>query len=91
MPAEDEFISMTDLSTLNCLRIHVIGRKIRRYLQTHHADDTRVEDETEERLVRVDRGKGLDNSPLSKLPPELRAKIFEMALVLPTGINLSSL
>jgi len=45
-------------------------------------------DGTEQALVRVDRGKGLENSPLSQLPPELRANIFEMALVHPTGITL---
>lgn len=100
VPAEEEFISMTDRSTLDCLRSDVIGRKIRRTCTPlpsvpdanaqpiRHADDTHVEDDTEQPLIRVDRGKGLDNSPLSKLPAELRAKIFEMALVYPTGIHL---
>jgi hypothetical protein len=56
--------------------------------ETHHADDTQVEDGTEEPLVHVASGEGSQTSPLLRLPPELRAMIFEMALVRPAGINL---
>jgi len=54
----------------------------------HHADTAPVGTGTEQPLVRVARGRGLEHSPLAKLPPELRNRIFEMALIQPTGINL---
>lgn len=56
--------------------------------ETHHADITHFEDGTEQPLVRVDPGKGLESSPLSKLPPELRTMIFEMALIRAAGMSL---
>lgn len=109
--AEEEFLSMAGLSTLDCLHVRVVGRKIRQYLhtkktplvpdanaqptndatgpkETDHVDDTKAEDGTEEPLVHVASGEGSQTSPLLRLPPELRAMIFEMALVRPAGINL---
>lgn len=58
--------------------------------ETHYADDAHVEDSTEPPLARVDPGKGMENSPLSRLPPELRTMIFKMALISSIGISLQA-
>lgn len=59
--------------------------------ETHHADDTHVEDCTEEAIVRVTSGDNLKSSRLLQLPAELRTSIFEMALFSPLGISLGAL
>lgn len=56
--------------------------------KTHHAESTHAENGTKKPLVRLDPGKGLENSPLSKLPPELRTMILEMTLFSPMGITI---
>ena len=53
-----------------------------------HDSKTHVENSTEQPLVRIASGEGLDSSHLLRLPLELRIKIFEMALIHPTGISL---
>ena len=53
-----------------------------------HADTAHAEDGTAQALLRAPSGKGLDTSPLALLPPELRTRIYEMALIQPTGIHL---
>jgi hypothetical protein len=59
-----------------------------RHNDPRHSDTAPVETGTEQTLVRVARGRGLEHSPLARLPPELRTKIFEMAFIHPTGISL---
>jgi hypothetical protein len=54
----------------------------------HRAVTALVDAGVEQLLVCVARGKGMQHFPLSRLPPELRTKIFEMALIHPTGIRI---